>query len=269
MPHPAWNKRLTPEVEGFIVEQYCIGLSAGEILKSIPFRTKKTVYDVLERHGVSRRGGIADYKKGFDEAAFAVVDTPEKAYWLGILITDGYVIEPVRTGSPLVGLQMADREAAEGFRDFLGLQNPVLRIEPREERHQVMYRAVCHSHRMARDLARFGVVPRKSHGTFLPLLAEELMPHLLRGLLDGDGTASRRADRQPIVGICGSEQLVAEVRMWLICRLGVSDNRVHENGTIRYVQWSHRSDVQRIARYIYEGGGPRLARKYELLRECL
>lgn len=236
MPHPAWNKRLTPEVEGFIVEQY--------------------------------RGGVADYKKAFDESAFAVVDTPEKAYWLGILITDGYVIEPGRTGSPLVGLQMVDREAAEGFRDFLGLQHPVLRIEPRGERHQVMYRAVCHSRRMARDLSRFGVVPRKSHSTFLPILAEELMPHLLRGLFDGDGTASRRADGQALVGFCGSERLVSEVRMWLICRLGVSDNRVHENGTIRYVQWSHRSDVQRIARYLYSGG-PRLARKYELLGECL
>jgi hypothetical protein len=269
MPHPAWNKRLTPEVEGFIVGQYRGGLSAGEILKSIPFRTKKTVYDVLERHGVPRRVGIADYKKGFDEAAFAVVDTPEKAYWLGILITDGYVVEPGRTGSPLVGLQMTDREAAEGFRDFLGLQNPVLRIEPRGERHQTMYRAVCHSRRTARDLARFGVVPRKSHGTFLPLLAEDLMPHLLRGLFDGDGTASRRADGRALVGFCGSERLVAEVRMWLICRLGVSDNRVHENGTIRYVQWSHRSDVRRIARYIYGGGGPRLARKYALLGECL
>jgi len=93
MPHPAWNKRLTPEVEGLIVEQYRGGLSAGEILKGIPFKTKKTVYDVLERHGVRRRGGVADYKKGFDEAAFAIIDAAEKAYWLGLLITDGYVVE--------------------------------------------------------------------------------------------------------------------------------------------------------------------------------
>lgn len=269
MPHPAWNKRLTPEVEGFIVEQYRGGLSAGAILKGIPFKTKKTVYDVLERHGVQRRSGVADYKKSFDEAAFSVVDTPEKAYWLGILITDGYVIEAKGVGSPLVGLQMTDREAAEGFRDFLGLQHPVLRIEPRGERHQPMYRAVCYSRRMAGDLARFGVVPRKSRSTFLPLLAEDLMPHLMRGIFDGDGTASRRADGQLLVGFCGSERLVAEVRMWLICRLGVSDNRVHENGAIRYVQWSHRSDVRRVARYLYGGGGPRLSRKYELLRECL
>src|SRR5947209_113255 len=269
MPHPAWNKRLNLEVESFIIKQYRDGLSAGEILKAIPFKTKKTVYDALERHGIPRRAGCADYKKSFNEAAFAAIDTPEKAYWLGLLITDGYVIEANRTGSPVVGLQMIDREAAEGFHNFLGLQHPVLRMEPRGERHHLMYRAVCRSQRMAHDLARFGVIPRKSHSTFLPLLTNDLMSHLIRGIFDGDGTASRRSDRQLLIGFCGSERLVAEVRMWLICQLGVSDNRIHENGSIRYVQWSHRGDVQRIAQYLYKDAKQYLKRKFALLQECL
>jgi hypothetical protein len=268
MPHPAWNKRLTPETERFIVEKYRGGLTAREILQSIPFKTRKTVYDVLERHGVQKRRGLADYK-GYDEAAFAVIDSPAKAYWLGVLITDGYVVEAGRSQSPQVGLQMTDREAAEGFRAFTGSNNAVLRIEPRGENHQVMYRAVCNSRRMADDQARFGVVPRKSHRTFLPVLGESLMPHLLRGIFDGDGTVSQRPDGNVLVGFCGSERLVAEVRMWLICRLGVSDNRVHENGTIRFVQWSHREDVRRLAQYLYRDAEVYLKRKFAVLRGCL
>jgi LAGLIDADG-like domain len=268
MPHPAWNRRLTPEIERFIVEQYRDGRTAREILQSIPFKTGKTVYDVLERRGVERRTGLADYKT-YDESVFAVVDSPAKAYWLGVLITDGYVVEAGRAGSPQVGLQMCDREAAEGFRDFVGSKNAVLRIEPRAGNHQPMYRAVCNSRHMADDLARFGVVPRKSHKTFLPILDEALMPHLLRGLFDGDGTVSKRTDGKIMVGFCGSERLVAEVRMWLICRLGISDNRIHENGTIRFVQWSHREDARRVARYIYRDAEFYLQRKFALLRECL
>jgi hypothetical protein len=268
MPHPAWNRRLTPETERFIVEQYCGGRTAGEILQSIPFKTRKTVYDVLERHGVRRRDGLADYKS-YDEAAFAVIDSAAKAYWLGVLITDGYVVEAGRAGSPQVGLQMCDREAAEGFRDFIGSKNGVLRIEPKSDKHRPMYRAVCNSRRMADGLARFGVVPRKSHQTFLPILDEGMMPHLLRGLFDGDGTVSERSDGKLLVGFCGSERLVAEVRMWLICRLGVSDNRIHENGTIRFVQWSHREDVRRVAQYLYRDAEFYLQRKFAILRECL
>ncbi|HYH85097.1 MAG TPA: LAGLIDADG family homing endonuclease [Pyrinomonadaceae bacterium] len=268
MPHAAWNKRLTPEVENFIVEKYKGGLSASEILKSIPFKTRKTVYDVLEKHGVPKRCGVADYKT-CDEAAFAVIDSPVKAYWLGLLISDGYVIDGGPGRTPQVGLQMTDCEALEGFRRFLGLKNPVLRIEPRGERHQPMYRVICHSRRMASDLARLGVIPRKSLHTYLPILSEDLMPHLMRGLFDGDGTVSRRTDGEIIVGFCGSERLVAEVRIWLICRLGISDNRVHENGSIRYVQWSHRKDVRQIAQYLYREAEQYLERKFALLRECL
>ncbi|HZT58107.1 MAG TPA: LAGLIDADG family homing endonuclease [Pyrinomonadaceae bacterium] len=268
MPHSAWNKRLTPEVESFIVEQYRGGLSAGEILKSIPFRTRKTIYDVLEKYGVPKRSGIANYK-GFDESVFAVVNSPAKAYWLGVLITDGYVIEGSSNRTPQIGLQMTDRDTVEGFRKFLGLKNPVLRLEPRSDKHQPMFRAICHSRRMAGDLARQGVIPRKSLHTYLPILADDLMPHLLRGLFDGDGTVSRRTDGEIIVGFCGSERLVAEVRMWLICRLGVSDNRMHENGAIRFVQWSHRADVRRMARYLYGEADEYLKRKFDLLRECL
>jgi hypothetical protein len=268
MPHAAWNKRLTPDIEHFIIDKYRSGLSANQILPSIPFRTRKTIYDVLERHGVLRRGGIADYK-GYDEAVFAVIDSPAKAYWLGILISDGYVIDSAANHTPQIGLQMADREAVEGFRDFLNLKRSVIRLEPRNDRHQPMYRVTCCSRRMAKDLARLGVIPRKSLHTYLPILSEDLMPHLIRGIFDGDGTVSKRADGKIIVGFCGSERLVAEVRMWLLCRLGVSDNRVHENGAIRFVQWTHRSDVRRIAQYFYRDAEEYLERKFALLRECL
>ncbi len=268
MPHAAWNKRLTPDIERLIVDKYRDGASAGEILQGIPFRTRKTIYDVLERHGVLRRGGIADYKD-YDEAVFAVIDSPAKAYWLGILISDGYVIDSAPSGAPQIGLQMTDREAVEGFRDFLDLKRPVMRLEPKCDRHQPMYRVTCCSRRMAKDLARLGVIPRKSLHTYLPIIAEDLMSHLIRGIFDGDGTASKRTDGKILGGFCGSERLVAEVRMWLICQLGISDNRIHENGAIRFVQWSHRSDVRRIATYLYCDANEYLERKFALLRECL
>lgn len=72
MPRAAWNKRLTPELEQLIVAHYQAGLSARGVLKLIPFKTSKTVYDVLEKHAVARRRphGLADYKS-HREAGFA------------------------------------------------------------------------------------------------------------------------------------------------------------------------------------------------------
>lgn len=40
------------------------------------------------------------------------------------------------------------------------------------------------------SLAKYGVVPCKTSSCQIPLLPEETMPHLTRGLIDGDGWIS-------------------------------------------------------------------------------
>ena len=203
------------------------------------------------------------------QTVFANLDTPEKAYWLGVLITDGYISDTRKDCEPQIGLQMTDVELLEKFKLFLGTSHPVLRIEPRSEKHLPMYRVVVNSRRMAQDLSRYGVVPRKSAVTYLPILEHTLMPHLLRGILDGDGTVSQRHDGGAIIGYCGSHRLVTELRMWLICRLGISDNRLHENGNISFIQWSQERDVKKLVKYLYDGAEIYLARKFALVERYL
>jgi LAGLIDADG DNA endonuclease family protein len=270
MPRTAWNKRLTPEIEQVIIARYQSGLTARAVLKQVPFKTTKTVYDVLAKHSIAKRSphGRADYKS-YNEAVFANVDTPEKAYWLGILITDGYISDTRKGCEPQIGLQMVDRELLNKFKRFLRSSNPVQCLEKRSDRHQTMYRVTVSSRRMANDLSKYGVVPRKTFLTFLPILSHNLMPHLLRGILDGDGTVSHRWDGGVIIGFCGSERLVTEVRMWLICKLAVSDNKAHKNGKISFIQWSQRTDVRKIARYLYGGAEVYLERKFALIKEYL
>jgi hypothetical protein len=185
------------------------------------------------------------------------------------LLADGYVVNTREGCEPQIGLQMTDRELVEKFRDFLGAENQVLEIAPRSEQHQPLYRVIVHSRRMADDLARYGIIPRKSLLTFLPILFPNLMPHLLRGICDGDGTISHRADGGLIIGYCGSKRLVLEIRIWLICALGVSPNEVHRNGSIAFVQWSRSDDVKKIGRYLYRDAEVYMERKFALIAECL
>src|SRR5262249_47990532 len=175
--------------------------------------------------------GRADYKS-YNEAVFANIDSRAKAYWIGILLTDGYISDTRKDSEPQVGLQMTDFQLLEKFRQFLESNNPVLEIKGRSARHQTMYRVNIFSRRMVNDLSKYGIVPRKTFLTYLPVLDRQLMPHLLRGILDGDGTISCRQDGGLIIGYAGNDRLIAELRMWLICELGVSDNKIHKNGTI-------------------------------------
>ncbi len=270
MPRKAWNKRLTPEIEQVIVTHYKQGMAARQILPFIPFKTRKTVYDVLEKHCVPKRSphGRVDYKS-YNESIFANIDTQEKAYWLGILITDSYISDTRKKCEPQIGLQMVDGELLEKFREFLGSDNPVLKLATRSVNHQPMYRVTVSSQRMASDLSKYGVVPRKSHLTYLPILNQHLMPDLIRGILDGDGTLSHRHDGGLIIGFCGSERLITELRIWLISKLSISDNRLHRNESISFIQWSHLPDVKKIVRYLYKNAPIYMERKFALIKNVI
>ena len=268
MPRTGWNKRLTPEIEQIILTQYLSGVPAPKILESIPFKTAKTIYDVLEKRGIPRRSSTTPHKD-YHEGIFATIDTPEKAYWLGLLIADGYVSDTRPDSQPIVGIQLVDKELLEKFRQFLGVKSPLLHIGKKTETCQTMYRLAIHSKRMATDLAKYGVVPRKSNLTFLPILSHHLMSHMIRGICDGDGTISHRTDRGIIIGFCGSHRLITELRIWLISKLEISDNKIHQNGAVSIIQWSNRVDMKKIVQYLYQDAEVYLERKYSLIQSCL
>lgn len=69
---------------------------------------------------------------------------------------------------------------------------------------------------MANDLQQYGVVPRKSLLTYLPNIEDKYMNHLMRGILDGDG--SIRAQQTDInnrfahyISFCGNRQLMEDI----------------------------------------------------------
>jgi hypothetical protein len=132
------------------------------------------------------------------------------------------------------------------------------------------------SRRLADDLARHGVVARKTCRTAFPHhLPLALQRHWVRGLWDGDGTTAYRTRgvARRHVGICGSRSLVAEVREVLIARCALALRpAISRNGRSHVcwrTQWRGRHDVGRLADYLFAEGGPALPRKRDVLLEAL
>lgn len=86
---------MTPEMERQLLQLYAEGQSAPQILKALgyPFKTPKTIYDLLHRHGlpVRRPSRIDDALTSCWPEAFAEITTEAQAYWLGMLTADGWV----------------------------------------------------------------------------------------------------------------------------------------------------------------------------------
>lgn len=122
---------------------------------------------------------------------------PKQAYWFGWMYTDGY--NQVVKNNFYLRLQERDIKVIENFKRDLEFSGPVI-IEKRKPFSlmgkpikQYQNRALIRptSKHTSQQLAKLGIVPNKSSNTGFPYwLREDLVPHFLRGVFEGDGTFS-------------------------------------------------------------------------------
>lgn len=80
---------------------------------------------------------------------------------------------------------------------------------------------------MKKDLEKYGIVPQKTYSVEMPQLDEIMMPHLIRGMIDGDGWISYKSHQ---LGFCGNEKTVTQLKEYLVKLLKVYDVKVLHTG---------------------------------------
>src|SRR5260370_18347522 len=144
----------------------------------------------LKQRGIEPRGRSEAHRRyAVDEAFFDVIDTEEKAYWLGFLTADGTMREKV----VMLALQERDIDHLYKFRSSLRSKNPVT-LKEKTLKGKV-YRWVqvsIGSTRLAPALKRLGVAERKSL-TVRPCeyVPDHLLSHYWRGGFACDGSIYR------------------------------------------------------------------------------
>lgn len=119
---------------------------------------------------------------------FDVIDTQEKAYFLGLMFADGYNFEARNRFH--IQLQERDKLLLEKFNQFLGSDRPLQFRVQETERHQNQYGLYICSKQMSDALARLGCVQAKSLILKFPTsdqVPDHLVRHFIRGYFDGDG----------------------------------------------------------------------------------
>lgn len=118
------------------------------------------------------------------EHFFECIDNEEKAYFLGLLIADGNVFkdDTGRQASISITLNLQDEYMLLKFKEILAANTNV------GHDGRGCGQIAIRSNIMANDLKKYGIVPRKSLLTYLPNIDDKYMNHLVRGILDGDGS---------------------------------------------------------------------------------
>ncbi len=270
---------LTEEEKALALNLYRSGAGCPDIAKRIGCGSTQ-LYAILESNGVPRRTShTLNRRHWFNERFFEIIDTEEKAYWLGFLNADvGYSL----AGRITLTLKGTDKAHVEKFKLAIETDSPVVTryvsYGSSGAKSQVAS-LVIHSVTMLKDLKSHGVVAPSLERTVSPHLPAEHFRHFFRGLVDGDGCISRQSCRkgyatdQWSVGCCGSAQCVAAFAAFAKnvtgTRAGVSIRPCRSGLPLASFVIGGLNQTQRLVRALYSNAAVYLDRKMKLAKTIL
>jgi Mor family transcriptional regulator len=258
-------RKLSPAQEAEILASYQHGLAASQIASRYGIHDQ-TVYNILERHRVTRRTlseAAITYPR--NEHAFDVIDNEEAAYWLGFIAADGNV----SNGRLRIGLSTKD---ADHVRKFAGWLAPSMPIYTGTNNHGRPVSTVdIGSKYLVETLGTHGIVPRKTYVMKrLPSVPHALMRHLIRGFIDADGYLSLRVEAGARFGVVAlNREIVAEIQDWFIQELGVRRTALIHSARVWHYRQYGTLQVSKIAAYLYRDASVYLDRKYQLAQRMM
>lgn len=184
-------KKLSKSQEQQLVEEYRNGTSVKELMAKYGYKSKKSIIDKVKKFFPN------DYKNIIIEAqnsrrgyvySLKEITSPFDAYFVGLLLTDGYVLSD-RNG---IGLDMTDEDAISFIAKTIGTSYKVYTDD--NNNHKPRFRVVITSPDIKENVARFGVIPQKSLKIQKPILLDserKYLPYIIRGIIDGDGCVSK------------------------------------------------------------------------------
>lgn len=154
--------------------------------------------------------------KYFDEFFFDIIDTEEKAYWLGFIYADGYLAKPSTIG---IELKSTDKNHLEKFKQSLHSEHDV-KIYTKKSTFgaQENCRFSFASQHMFGILLNYFQHVNKTYEGCIPILQnEQLQWHLIRGFFDGDGslTGKPKDDEhvfRPSVSFIGTQETLTFIQ---------------------------------------------------------
>lgn len=174
--------RLSDELRSHIKELYLSGDNTNAMISYNTLVSNSNIDIALRRFGIEIPKAIKHYK---DEHYFDIIDTPNKAYILGLLFSDGS--NSMKKIS--ISLQEEDKEILIKIADELKFDGDLYYVKYDNNNYKNQYRLTISSKYMCQQLSNLGMVKAKSTILHFPNNIDEcLLSHFVRGLFDGDGS---------------------------------------------------------------------------------
>lgn len=212
-----------------------------------------------------------------NESIFNVVDTEEKAYWLGFLFADGSIRYDVRKGTYSVRLWLSTKDETHvvKFKKFLETEAPIkYRISKIKYKSSISISEGVgidvSSKIMVGDLINLGCVPNKTFRINKPNIKEDYFRHFIRGYFDGDGCISlKKSNMGKTIDFSSSSELILRWISDIFKTIDVSFSELYKVKNHHRLYNSKIKDIGIIYNYFYKDSNIYLNRKKEKFEEII
>jgi len=209
---------------------------------------------------------------------FDKIDTPLKAYFLGFIYADGWVVyKPERNNYEFgMQLQAGDSYVLEKLNYELGNQNIIAHKKPHDG--EILGKKIhigpidslrVYSKHLVESLMANGIETNKSQKDVYPIVEEKFFFDFLRGYIDGDG-CFYTDDKWTYMHITSASIAPLEYIQKKLLNYDIETRMYTENEKKHRLMCINTNEVKKlVSRLYYEDGLFCLSRKYEKIEHLL
>lgn len=255
--------KFTIEQEKIIISKYKEGESLAKVGKEFSC-SPTTIKNILKEYGIPTRN-LSEARRNYlnytlKEDIFENIDTPDKAYWLGVMYSDGYICKTKQyTNSFGLTVSEKDLEWVEKFKEFLGYSGEIKIYDNltgflRGKQISKSARLLIGNNKIVADLEKLGVVEHKTK--IISCLPDiNFLDDFIRGYIDGDGSLLKRL---PCFQICGNKLFLESIANYFKLPYHLTPDKSIYN--LRY----NKKESCYLEKRLYKNANYYLKRKYDI-----
>lgn len=243
-------------------ELYASGKSAPCIASEFNCNVADVLYGVQKMNVKTRDMSHAHREYELDETFFDVIDTINKAYWLGFISADGTISS--RPDQNQLTIALSARDADRIYEFLLDIKSNITPsfYNANGGKCANIVRINVANQSFVNALKGHKVTPRKSLTLeFCNDVPPNLLHSYIRGYFDGDGSIYFDKNKKPYFAIVGTVPFLKRVQSILISELKLNETKIRSKGKISELRYSGTRNVLKIKNWLYQDDGPKMQRK--------
>lgn len=190
-------------------------------------------------------------KYDVNELFFENIDTKEKAYFLGLMMSDGSVSDR----SIIISLQKKDKSILEKFKKTIEYTGPLVLQVSKNINHQSSSILRIYSKELVKSLSTLNCSKGKTYTLRFPDIKEEFYSHFIRGFFDGDGCITKTKSGY-YFSITGNKNFLLDLNNILSKCININPCKISRKNKsselFGAIQYAKNSDLLKIRDYIYK-----------------